>query len=62
MNIGTEFTELAATIGSKKDGDEETTTKPKNEVFLTPKQWALVVLASAVLIGVLDFWINHIGM
>jgi hypothetical protein len=55
MNFGTEFTELAATIGAKKDGK-------KDDCFLTPKQWALVIGAGVLLAIVINFFLVRSGI
>ena len=56
MNFGTEFTELAATIGSKKESEKD------DDVFLTRKQWVLVILASLALAGGIELWLRASGM
>ena len=55
MNFGTEFTELAATVGSDKKGKGDDT-------FLTPKQWALVVAAGLLLALGLHLWLRASGL
>jgi hypothetical protein len=55
-HFGTDFTVLAASAGSdKKDGK-------KDDTFLTPKQWALVIIAGVVLAGLIELWLRHSGL
>jgi len=54
MNFGTEFTVLSASAGANK--------KSKNETFLTPKQWALVIGAGLLLATAIEGFLRYSGL
>jgi hypothetical protein len=56
MQFGTEFTELAATIGAKKNETGKT-----DDFLLTTKQWILVVATGIFLALGIDFWLALSG-
>jgi hypothetical protein len=58
MNFGTEFTELAATVGSNK----KDTSGDLNKYILTGKQWVLVIVAALILAGGIDIWLRASGL
>jgi hypothetical protein len=55
MNFGNEFTVLSATAGADKKGK-------KDDVFLTRKQWALVLGAALLLAAAIELFLRHSGL
>ena len=55
MNFETEFTELAATVGSEKNAKSD-------GVLFTKKQWAFIIVVALLLAGGIELWLRASGL